>query len=87
MSPLSLRRYRAERLLRRDFEALRASVMANVRGRLSASGVSLDRGDLDACYAQAWQGLYTAVLEGQEIESPAAWLAPRAVVSRTAGLT
>jgi DNA-directed RNA polymerase specialized sigma24 family protein len=74
MSPLSLRRYRAERLLRRDFEALRASVLANVRGRLSASGMSLDRGDLDACYAQAWQGLYTAVLEGQEIESPAGWL-------------
>ena len=74
MSPLSLRRYRAERLLRRDFEALRASVLANVRGRLRASGVSLDRGDLDACYAQAWQGLYTAVLEGQEIANPAGWL-------------
>ncbi len=75
MSPLSLRRYRAERLLRRDFEALRASVLANVRRRLSASGVSLDRGDLDACYAQAWQGLYAAMLEGQEIVNPAGWLA------------
>ena len=74
MSPLSVRRYRAERLLRRDFEALRASVLSSVRGRLSASGVSLDRGDLDACYAQAWQGLYAATLEGQEIASPAGWL-------------
>ncbi len=75
MSPLSLRRYRAERLLRRDFEGLRASVLANVRRRLSASGVSLDRSDLDGCYAQAWQGLYAAMLEGQEIANPAGWLA------------
>jgi DNA-directed RNA polymerase specialized sigma24 family protein len=74
MSPLSVRRYRAERLLRRDFDALRASVLTSVRGRLSASGVSLDRGDLDACYALAWQGLYTAVLDGQDIASPAGWL-------------
>jgi DNA-directed RNA polymerase specialized sigma24 family protein len=74
MSPLSVRRYRAERLLRRDFNALRASVLASVRGRLSASGVSLDRNDLDACYALAWQGLYAAVLDGQDIASPAGWL-------------
>jgi len=75
MSPLSLRRYRAERLLRQEFEGLRGRVLATVRGRLRASGVSLDQGDLEACYAQAWQGLYTAVLEGQEIASPAGWLA------------
>ncbi|MGO9320177.1 MAG: sigma-70 family RNA polymerase sigma factor [Solirubrobacteraceae bacterium] len=74
MSPLSLRRHRAERLLREEFEGLRGRVLASVRGRLRASGVSLDQGDLEACYAQAWQGLYTAVLEGQEIASPAGWL-------------
>jgi RNA polymerase sigma factor (sigma-70 family) len=74
MSPSSLRRYRAERLLRHDFDRLRGSVLASVRGRLRARGVSLDRGDLEACYAQAWQGLYLAVVEGQEIASPAGWL-------------
>jgi RNA polymerase sigma factor (sigma-70 family) len=74
MSPLSLRRYRAERLLRDEFEALRERVLASVRGRLGASGMSLDRGDLEACYAAAWQGLYTATLEGQEIANPAGWL-------------
>ena len=74
MSPLSLRRYRAERLLRQEFEGLRGRVLASVRSRLRASGVSLDQGDLEACYAQAWQGLYMAVLEGQEIASPAGWL-------------
>jgi DNA-directed RNA polymerase specialized sigma24 family protein len=74
MSPLSLRRHRAERLLREQFEGLRGRVLASVRGRLRASGISLDRGDLEACYAMAWQGLYTAVLEGQEIASPAGWL-------------
>jgi RNA polymerase sigma factor (sigma-70 family) len=74
VSPLSLRRHRAERLLREEFEGLRGRVLANVRGRLRASAVSLDQDDLEACYAVAWQGLYMAVLEGEEIESPVAWL-------------
>ena len=74
MSPLSLRRHRAERLLREEFEALRGQVLASVRGRLRASGVSLDRDDLEACYATAWQGLYAAVLDGQEIANPTGWL-------------
>jgi DNA-directed RNA polymerase specialized sigma24 family protein len=74
MSPLTLRRYRAERLLRQEFEALRGRVLATVQGRLGASGARLDRSDLDACYAQAWQGLYAAVLDGQEIANPTGWL-------------
>ena len=53
---------------------MRARVIAGVRGRLRTSGVSLDDGDLEACYAQAWQGLYAALLEGQEIANPAGWL-------------
>jgi DNA-directed RNA polymerase specialized sigma24 family protein len=75
VSPLSLRRYRAERLLRGEFEALRGSVIATVRGRLRSTGVSVDASDLEACYAQAWHGLYAAVLDGQEIANPAGWLA------------
>lgn len=74
MSPLSLRRYRAERLLREEFEGLRERVLASVRGRLGGSAANLDRGDLEACYAQAWQGLYAAVLDGQEIANPTGWL-------------
>ncbi|MCW3067691.1 MAG: polymerase, sigma-24 subunit, subfamily [Solirubrobacterales bacterium] len=74
MSPLSLRRYRAERLLREEFEGLRSRVLAKVRGRLRASGVRLDQTDLEACYAQAWQGLYSALLAGQDIANPAGWL-------------
>ncbi len=74
MSPPTLRRYRAERLLRQEFEGLRGRVIATVRGRLGASGARLDRSDLDACYAQAWQGLYAAVLDGQEIANPTGWL-------------
>jgi RNA polymerase sigma factor (sigma-70 family) len=75
MSPLTLRRYRAERLLRQEFERLRAQVTGRVRARLGASGASLAGTDLDACYAQAWQGLYAAVLEGQQISNPTGWLA------------
>lgn len=71
MSPLHLRRYRAERLLRSQFEALRASVLGAVRARL---GSGLDEADLEACYSVAWQGLYAAILGGEEIQSPAAWL-------------
>jgi RNA polymerase sigma factor (sigma-70 family) len=74
MSPLSLRRQRAERTLREQFEALRGRVLASVRGRLRASGATLDHADLEAAYALAWQGLYTALLEGQEIANPVGWL-------------
>ncbi len=74
MSPASLRRYRAERLLREEFRSLRASVIASARGSLRACGASLDESDLEACYAQAWQGLYAATLEGQRILNPAGWL-------------
>jgi DNA-directed RNA polymerase specialized sigma24 family protein len=74
VSPLSLRRDRAERLLREEFESLRERVLAGARGRLRANGASLDQGDLEACYAQAWQGLYAAVLEGRQIENPTGWL-------------
>src|SRR4030088_1101539 len=83
MSPSTLRRYPAEHLLRQEIEALRGRVISAVRGRLLASGVGLDQSDLDACYAQAWQGLYTAVLDGHQIANPAGWLGlltfPRAV--------
>jgi DNA-directed RNA polymerase specialized sigma24 family protein len=74
VSPLSVRRHRAERLLRTEFDALRGRVLTAVRGRLRASAVSLDEGDLEACYATAWQGLYAVVLDGQEIANPTGWL-------------
>jgi RNA polymerase sigma factor (sigma-70 family) len=71
MSPLHLRRYRAERLLRSQFEELRATVIGTVRTRM---GSALPEADLEACYSMAWQGLYAAIEAGQEIQSPAAWL-------------
>jgi RNA polymerase sigma factor (sigma-70 family) len=74
VSPLSVRRYRAERLLRQEFDALRGRVLTVVRARLRAAGASIDPHDIEACYAQAWQGLYAAVLEGQEIANPTGWL-------------
>jgi RNA polymerase sigma factor (sigma-70 family) len=74
VSPSSLRRYRAERLLRREFETARAEVIASTRGRLRACGVHLDASDLEACYAEAWHGLYAAVLDGQEIANLGGWL-------------
>jgi RNA polymerase sigma factor (sigma-70 family) len=74
MSPATLRHYRAQRLLERDFRALRGSVLATVRARLRSGGAALDTGDLEACYATAWQGLYAAALGGEEVANPRAWL-------------
>ena len=74
MSPRFLRRYRAERLLREEFERLQRRVTGQVSARLRRRGVLLDGSDLDACYAEAFQGLYTVALEGAEIADPAAWL-------------
>jgi RNA polymerase sigma factor (sigma-70 family) len=71
-----VRRYRAERLLRREFDAMRGRVLAGVRARLRAAGVVLDPADLEACYSQAWHGLYTTMLEGDvEVANPEGWLA------------
>lgn len=76
VSPLSVRRYRADRLLRREFDAMRGRVLAGVRARLRATGVRLDPADLEACYSQAWHGLYTTMLEGRaEVANPEGWLA------------
>jgi DNA-directed RNA polymerase specialized sigma24 family protein len=69
-----LSRYRAERLLRKDFAGLRRKVLAIVRGQLRAKGMALDPADLEACYAMAWHGLYATVLEGKQVENPSAWL-------------
>lgn len=69
-----LSRYRAERLLRKDFAGLRAKVLTIVRGQLRAKGIALDPADLESSYAQAWHGLYATVLEGEQVENPSAWL-------------
>jgi DNA-directed RNA polymerase specialized sigma24 family protein len=74
MSPSSLSRYRAERLLRKGFPELRSKVLAVVRSQLRGKGIALDPADLEACYAQAWQGLYATVLGGERVENPSAWL-------------
>lgn len=74
MSPLSLRRYRAERLLAKEFTGMRSKVLAIVRFKLRGHAVKLNAADLEACYAQAWQGLYAAVLEGEQIDNPSGWL-------------
>ncbi len=55
---------------------MRSRVLASVRARLRTAGVRLDPADLDACYSQAWHGLYTTMLEGEtEVANPEGWLA------------
>lgn len=74
MSRDALIRYRAERLLRKDFSGLRPRVTARVRASLRDRGAWLDRQDLDACYSQAWAGLYARMLAGEQIDDVLAWL-------------
>ncbi len=74
MTPPELRRFRADRLLRRDFGALAPEVLAHARRRLVALGVRIDDADLQSCYAQAWQGLYATVLAGEAVATPTGWL-------------
>lgn len=74
MSPAGLRRYRAERMLRKGFPELRSKVLGVVRSQLRGKGITLDAADLEACYAEAWQGLYATVLGGEQVENPSAWL-------------
>jgi hypothetical protein len=57
MSPAGLRRYRAERLLRKGFPELRSKVLAIVRSQLRGKGITLDPADLEACYAQALESI------------------------------
>lgn len=61
-------------MLKRDFQALRGGVLAAARSRLRAGGMTLDDGDLEACYATAWQGLYAIALQGEEVANPRGWL-------------
>ena len=74
MSPLAVRRYRAERLLQAEFRQLQGRVVGIVARRVGATGGGLDETDLEACYALAWQGLYAVVLEGREVDNPTGWL-------------
>lgn len=74
MSRDALIRYRADRLLRKDFSGLRPRATAAVRARLRDQGAWLDRQDLDACYAQAWNGMYSRMLAGEQIDDVVAWL-------------
>src|SRR5262249_20911232 len=49
-------------------------VIRAVSARLRRAGVAVGASDLDAAYAQAWQGLYAALLEGREVANPGGWL-------------
>ncbi len=54
---------------------MRTGVLTAVRARLRVAGVELDPGDLEACYSQAFHGLYATVLEGRtEIDNQMGWL-------------
>ena len=74
MIPLDLRRYRAERVLRKEFEGMRGKVLTVVRSQLRGKGIGLAAADLEASYAEAWHGLYASLLEGEQIENPTGWL-------------
>lgn len=76
MATLSARRseQRAERLVQREYDELRAPTLRALRSRLAGQGIRFDEADLDAFYNQAWHGLYEQLLSGEEIENRGGFL-------------
>src|SRR5215210_3938038 len=68
MAPVRERsRARAEQVLDREYDTLRADTLRGLRGKLAASGgASFDDTDLEAFYNQAWHGLYLRLAEGED---------------------
>jgi DNA-directed RNA polymerase specialized sigma24 family protein len=71
---MNLRRKRADDLLARDYEALRATVSAGARAQLARKNVYFDSADIEAFYNQAWHGLHTELAAGRTITNHAGWL-------------
>ena len=60
-------RDRAEQVLGREYDELRAGTLRALRGKLATQGMRFDETDLEAFYNQAWHGLYLRLAEGEEI--------------------
>jgi DNA-directed RNA polymerase specialized sigma24 family protein len=76
MATLPARRseQRAEQLVQREYEELRAPTLRAVRSRLAAQGIRFDDADLDEFYNQAWHGLYEQLVRGEEVENRGGFL-------------
>ncbi|MCK9248705.1 MAG: hypothetical protein M0P31_06975 [Solirubrobacteraceae bacterium] len=64
----------SERVVAREYRAVRDEVLRTVAGKLRAAGVILDESDLDAAYNQAWHALYVKLEAGEPVESRVAML-------------
>ena len=71
---MNLRRKRADDLLARDYEALRATVSAGARAQLARKNIHFDPVDMEAFYNQAWHGLHSELAAGKTIGNHAGWL-------------
>lgn len=65
---------RAERLVQREYDELRAPTLRALRSRLAGQGITFDDADLDAFYNQAWHGLYEQLVRGEEVENRGGFL-------------
>ena len=67
-------RARAEQVLDREYDQLRAGTLRALRGKLAASGANFDDTDLEAFYNQAWHGLYLRLAGGDEVDNHTGFL-------------
>lgn len=75
MSVLAAReRRKADEMLSRGYEPWKRKVQAGVRGQLSRRNIHFDDLDLDGFYNQAWHGLHTKLIEGENISNPEGFL-------------
>lgn len=72
--PTGRGRQHAEAMIARWYDALRAQVLAGLRGKLARQSIYFDESDLNGFYNQAWHGLYTEYVAGKEIPNPPGWL-------------
>ncbi|MGE4426606.1 MAG: sigma-70 family RNA polymerase sigma factor [Solirubrobacteraceae bacterium] len=70
----ALGRRGSERVVAREYGAVRDEVLRTVGGKLRAAGVRLDDSDLDAAYNQAWHALYVKLEAGETIDNRVAML-------------
>jgi DNA-directed RNA polymerase specialized sigma24 family protein len=71
---VNLCRKRADDLLARDYEALRAKVSAGAGAQLARKNIHFDPVDMEAFYNQAWHGLHSEVAAGRTIANHTGWL-------------
>jgi DNA-directed RNA polymerase specialized sigma24 family protein len=73
-TPGSRHRERADRVIAREYEASRDTVLRVIGAKLRQIDITLDPRDLEAAYNQAWHALHQRLAAGAEVENRTGFL-------------